>query len=461
MLMGIKLRANPTQTQKMVLSQWMGCARFIWNAKCSEDQYLSTFARKYMPAGTYAPIDQKFSQYKNALLSPWLSECPSQILRNSAVNWFQTYQKFLKGECGKPHSKKKSSGGSIHLTNELFEFRTCDDGVVRLFVGSKTNHIGFLSLKYHGPFNSPKSIHIKKKNGVYWVSFCYQDDLDDSQLKTQQDHLKYLRGAGEEFLQDHTIGLDRGVVRPIQAGDQVFDLSPEQKRNKFLKERRLKRYQKRLSRQKKGSKRRERAKRKLAKTYEKIANIRKDFCHQASYKIVSNPENKVIILEDLKTKNMTAKPKAQLTSDGKWEKNGSRAKAGLNKSILDKGWHQFESFLKYKAYRSQKACFKVSAFFTSQECAACNHTHPDNRKTQSSFICGRCGHTDHADHNAAEVIKQRAIKLIQDPGTGLSKRGVLLADTGRGAKPKPGGAKASNASVVEASKKKRKAAKAA
>ncbi|WP_240778722.1 helix-turn-helix domain-containing protein [Shewanella sp. SNU WT4] len=32
MFTGIKLRANPTSDQKLVLSQWMGCARSIWNA---------------------------------------------------------------------------------------------------------------------------------------------------------------------------------------------------------------------------------------------------------------------------------------------------------------------------------------------------------------------------------------------------------------------------------------------
>ncbi|MBW2648058.1 MAG: helix-turn-helix domain-containing protein [Deltaproteobacteria bacterium] len=32
--MGIKLQARPTEDQKLILSQWMGCARFIWNGKC-------------------------------------------------------------------------------------------------------------------------------------------------------------------------------------------------------------------------------------------------------------------------------------------------------------------------------------------------------------------------------------------------------------------------------------------
>ena len=94
MLIGIRLKAYPTSSQKLVLSQWMGCARFIWNAKCEEDKYLSCFARRYLPIGTYAPFDQTFSQYKSKEMSPWLFDCPSQILRNSSANWYKTYIKY-------------------------------------------------------------------------------------------------------------------------------------------------------------------------------------------------------------------------------------------------------------------------------------------------------------------------------------------------------------------------------
>lgn len=64
MLMGIKLQAHPTKDQKLILSQWMGNARFIWNAKCQDNKYLTNFVRKYLPVNTYAPIDQKYSLYK-------------------------------------------------------------------------------------------------------------------------------------------------------------------------------------------------------------------------------------------------------------------------------------------------------------------------------------------------------------------------------------------------------------
>jgi len=144
MLTGIKLRANPTSYQKLVLSQWMGCARSIWNAKVDEEKYYRTFARKYYPTGTYAPIDQKTSQFKSKELTPWLSRCPSQIIRNSAVNWYQTYQKFMKGVCGRPKRKPKTDRGSIYLTREVFSFERCEDGNLRLFIGTKTNNIGYL-----------------------------------------------------------------------------------------------------------------------------------------------------------------------------------------------------------------------------------------------------------------------------------------------------------------------------
>jgi putative transposase len=458
MLMGIKFKAYPTKEQKNILSQWMGCARFIWNAKCEEEHYLVSFAKRYLPLDSFPPIDQTYSQYKTEL-SPWLFACPSQILRNSASNWFKTHKNYQKKLCGKPRRKKKSNGGSIHLTRELFKLEQCGS-VTRLFIGTKTNPLGYLSIKIHRSYKTPNSLTIKKKNGVYSVSFCYEDALDENTLMTEQDHLEHLEGCSLPELEEMTIGIDRGIKRPVQAGDFVFDFTEEQKKKKKGKEKYLKRCQKRLAFQKKGSKRRGRTKQKIAKAQSKIANIRKDFCHKTSRAIIQQENVKVIVLESLQTKNMTKKPKPKRDEKTKkWLKNGSKAKAALNLAILDKGWYQFESFLKYKSYRAGKALFKISPQHTSQECAVCGHTHPNNRKTQEKFHCESCGHFDHADHNAAEVIKKRAIHLIHS-GTELSSQGILL-DKGRGAAHKTRGANANRASSKEALKKKEVAIQAA
>lgn len=42
--------------------------------------------------------------------------------------------------------------------------------------------------------------------------------------------------------------------------------------------------------------------------------------------------------------------------------------------------------------------------YTSQTCASCGHTDPENRVTGDHFSCSACGHVDHADANAARVV---------------------------------------------------------
>ena len=453
MLQGIRLKANPTDQQRLILSQWMGCARFIWNAKCDEHRYYNTYARKF--SAKRAPIDQKTSQFKSKELTPWLSQCPSQIIRNSAVNWYNTYWKHIEGLCGKPKRKGKTDKGSIHLTKELFRFDECEDGVTRLFIGSKTNNIGYLSFKTHRNFNKPNSLYIRKQAGTYSVSFCYEDDLEKQ--PSEKEHFKWLKGASKEWLEDHVIGVDRGVAIPVHTGSHNYDFTENQKANKEKRERYIKRLQRRLAKQKKGSNRRQKTKYRISKQHQKVANIRQDFCHKTSRKMVDS-KAKVIVFEALNTSGMTKKPKAKQDNSGKFLPNKAKQKAGLNKAILNVGWHCLETYTRYKANKAGKAVFKVPAHHTSQECAKCEYTHPDNRKKQDLFVCGNCGHVDNADRNAIIVIKERAIKLFLDSGTELQGKGIPLLCTGRGASRKPRKAKASLAIGNETSKKKGKVA---
>jgi putative transposase len=435
----------------------MGCARLIWNAKCEDERYMTIFARKYYPMDTYAPINQTYSQYKNKELTPWLFSCPSQILRNSAVNWYDTYWKFIKGECGKPKRKPKSDTASIYLTRELFKFEIDSHGTKNLFIGIKTNNIGNLSIKCHRKFTLPNSITIRRDKGKYYVSFCF----GEKQISTNsfnKDNLKYLRDQDLDYLNKHTVGIDRGIAIAVQTPDASYDLTANELSKKRNHERYIKQLQRKLARQSKTSNRRKKTKYRLANRHQKIFNIRDNFCHQTSHSIVSNPNNKIIILEDLKTKNLSRSSKGSIAKPGK----NVKAKSGLNRAILDKGWYKFESYLQYKTLQKGKAFFKVNPMFTSQECANCGNIHPDNRKTQKEFVCVNCNHSDNADRNAAINIKNIAIKLIKHSGTELSNKGVIALkkaktsklDKGRGATDKTSNTKVLDAHSYEPSKKK-------
>jgi putative transposase len=227
------------------------------------------------------------------------------------------------------------------------------------------------------------------------------------------------------------IGIDRGVAVPVHAGFKQFDYSDNQKKKMIKSYRYIKRLQRKLAKQQKGSNRRNKTKFRIARHHAKKANIRNDFAHKTSRSLVDS-KFKVFVFENLKTSNMTRKPKPKQDEQGRFISNKAKQKAGLNKSILNVGWYKIEAYTKYKAFASGKAVFKISPAYTSQECALCDHIHPDNRKNQSDFICGNCGNVDNADNNASLVIKKRAVNLILDTGTVLSDGGLLRADIGRG-----------------------------
>jgi len=47
---------------------------------------------------------------------------------------------------------------------------------------------------------------------------------------------------------------------------------------------------------------------------------------------------------------------------------------------------------------------QVNAAYTSQRCHACGYTAAESRESQARFVCRSCGHTAHADLNAARNI---------------------------------------------------------
>lgn len=408
-LTGVKFRAYPTTAQKRVISQWMGSSRFIYNAKCSEDWYFRTFLRKSLSlTGQKIPVDQTYSQFKSEA-TPWLSECPSQILRNTAVIWYKAYQNFFSGRSGRPRPKKKGQRDSIWLTSELFSLAQDESGQWKLFIGTKTNHIGYLSFYAHRCFHLPKSITISREGGKYYVSFNYEDGHipQDPWVIVEE-----LRTQGEAALLEATEGHDRGVVISVQSSNgESYGFTPQQQATLERKKKGLNKHQKRLARQQKGSNRQKKTKAKIAKSHEKIGHVRKDCAHQTSRKIVDG-DAQVLTFEDLHTQQMTKRAKPKQDENGKYLPNGAKAKSGLNRAILDQGWGQLLLFVGYKSKAKGKLVLVLSPYQSSQECVKCHHTHPDNRKSQSLFLCIGCGYTENADKNASDIMKYRGVKAL-------------------------------------------------
>ena len=108
----------------------------------------------------------------------------------------------------------------------------------------------------------------------------------------------------------------------------------------------------------------------------------------------------MVVLEDLKVANMSKSASGTIKDPGKMV----AAKSGLNRSILDQGWHAFKSMLSYKLEQLGGDLLLVDPRYTSQKCSKCCYTDKENRLSQAQFACMRCGHKENADINAAKNV---------------------------------------------------------
>ena len=405
----------PTNAQAQTLLRWIGCQRAIYNAKVGEDRYFRTFARKSLQhAGEFAPVDARYSHFITDETA-WLREVPSQVLRNGAAAWVMAYSRYFKKLAGRPKKQQRTGPQSVWLTSEVFRFNQhvdADTGEVSFSfnVGTKKCHVGDIEYRAHRPHGVPASVHVTVEAGRWYLSFCNDDGRD---LPSPAETAEWLSGFGLQELGNRTVGIDRGVAVPFMLSTGAsFDLGDVQKARIQKKQASAIRWQRKLSRRKKGSANRRKAARRIEslRQYEKC--VRKDFAHQTSHRIVGDPRTLLVVFEALGIQRMTRKAKPTMGEDGKWLRNGARAKSGLNRSILASAWAKTKECCTYKAQRAGKLVVEVPAHHTSQACSLCGHTHPDNRLSQAEFVCQSCGHTENADLNAARNIRNRGVEMV-------------------------------------------------
>ena len=382
-----------------------------------EDRYFRAFKRKFITnAGARIPIDQKYSH----LIGPdttWLRDVPSQILRNGAVRWRQTYSRFFQGLGGRPKLKKKHGRQSVWITREMFRFEpviVSGTGAVTgydLHLGTKRHLIGRIQFKAHRAFEVPASITLSVEAGRWFLSFCNENENTYDSVAIGD----RLAALPDEELIKRVKGIDRGVAVPVYTSDgEALGFTDAEQKRLAKRERQIKRWQKKLDRREEGSRGYRKARHRIARAHQYRRNVREDRAHKISRILVDDPRTEAIAFENLDVRSMTGRPKPKPDGKGGFERNGARAKSGLNCAILDRSWGQIRIFTKYKASRAGKLVLPVSAHHTSQECAECHHTHPDNRLSQDRFVCQRCGHTANADHNASINIRRRGIEAIRE-----------------------------------------------
>ena len=426
---GVRFVAKPDVVMCIVLSQWIGCQRVIYNGKVQEDQLFTDQRRMQLRSDpeekVVTPLDRQYSQFKSDL-TPWLSDVPSQILRNGSDRWFEGKQRQLKGLSKAPRTRNRNNFNSVLISNELFRFVKFTDkkGIVRTHIelGTYSKPVGTLPFHAHCAYGVPKQIVVRKTGNRWWVSFSYAKAAPVGFVQRSNDELAYeLNNLNDAQLKAGTVGVDRNVKHNCVATSdgRFFDIRPIEQVRLDRKAKGLKRQLRRFAKCTKGSNNSKKQRNRIAAKHEYRSNLGRDFSHQTSHSLVNEPvagtkqAPALIALENLQIANMTRRPKAKQDANGRWLQNGAAAKAGLHKAILHSCWGSIAAQVEYKSQRKNTLVLKVPAAYTSQGCSHCGHIDPDNRK-DDCFVCTRCGFKVHADTNAGCNIASRAIRMIRD-----------------------------------------------
>lgn len=177
-------------------------------------------------------------------------------------------------------------------------------GVGELKIRGKTRHLG-----------KPATVEVFRRAGKWFASVTLR-----LEALPHREH-----GAGE-------VGLDWGVqsFATLAHQDGCYSELPNPRHLKKSLNR-LKVLQRAVARRQKGSVRREKKKRAVQKLFLKVANQRKDFCHQTANRLVK--QNRLIAIEKLNVQSMVQ----------------GKGKASLHRSILDATPNLFHQLLKCKA----------------------------------------------------------------------------------------------------------------
>lgn len=365
------------------LRRFAGMGRWVWNRALAEQCARHTRGEKY--AG-HAEMCKWLTAWRNAPATSWLAEGPIHPQQQVLRRLDEAYRRFFaaakagqaggRGRTGPPEFKRYGDEPGMRFPDPKQFALDHENGRVRL------PKLGWVRLRMSQPVEGVlRNVSITREGAKWFASL----QVENRETLPALD----LHHAGP------TLGIDLGLAAFAATSDGALVAPLKALARQQV---RLKRYQRSVARKKRGSANRKKAVARLGALHRRIAHQRSDWLHKLTTDLAD--AHPVIALEDLRIKNMSASAAGTVEAPGK----NVRAKAGLNRGILDAAWGEFARQITYKVEWRGGRVILVNPAYTSRICRCCGHEAAENRKTQSVFACVACGHAENADVHAAKNI---------------------------------------------------------
>ena len=316
------------------MRRFAGACRFVYNEALALQKARYERGEKKMG---YAGLCKLLTQWRNSARTPWLRDAPTHPLQQTLRDLERAYKNFFAQRAGCPKFKKRGQRDSFRYPDPK-QFKL-DQVNGRLFLPK----LGWMRLRLSRTvLGAARNVTVSLRAGKWWVSIQTEREVEPP--------VPQATGA---------IGIDVGIARFATFSDGRF-LAPL---NSFRwHEARLRHAQRALSRKVKFSCNWKKAKARVQRIHARIGNVRGDYLHKATSAISKN--HAIVCIEDLQVKNLSKSAAGTAENPGR----NVRAKAGLNKSILDQGWFEFRRQLQYKLQWAGGMLIAVPPRNTSQQC---------------------------------------------------------------------------------------------
>ncbi len=351
-----KYRFYPTQSQETLLRRTMGCARLVYNRALAARN--EAWYERQERVG-YIETSAMLTEWKKQEDLQFLTEVSSVPLQQGLRHLQAAFTNFFAGRAKYPNFKKKHHGGNAEFTKAAFKWK---EGKVFL---AKCHQPLDIRWSRHIPEGvEPSTITVKLSPSGRWTVSL----LVDVQIETLPKS-------------SNQIGLDLGITSLITLSNGEKVANPKTFK---AKRRKLRKVQKALSRKQKGSNNRHKARLKVAKVHAEISDVRNDFLHKLTTRLVR--ENQTIAAEDLAVKNMIKNRKLSL-------------------AISDASWGELIRQLEYKCGWYGRNFVKIERWFpSSKRCGNCGHIVDKLPLNIREWDCPKCDTHHDRDINASKNI---------------------------------------------------------